>query len=473
MKKEKTEDEIEAEFNALEKEDRWSIMFTNFAEMCKAVVCCRVSPSQKAEVCKCVKKYLRQTTLCIGDGANDVAMILEAHVGVGIAGVEGSQAVNNADFALCKFRDLENIVLCHGRWAYKRLGYVCLYILYKNITFCLIFAVNGFYSGFSGQLFYDEYVLAGYNVLFTALPAFAFGFFEQDLSKVTSLLYPISYRPGQESGVLNLKVFLWFVLEGIYQAIVIFYMQFWDMADTPLHDGTLFGLWDAGNAAFTANLFVVTGRICMDTRHFTYYHTAAYLGSIVLWFVFILPYCAMEPGAMGNEWDTSDNMYYSSNMLAQSALFWCTQPITVVVCLLPTVIYEYWLVVMTPNLGSKAKGEMENIFYKYLPKQLIPNPKSDESIMYHLRHYMMYPLKYVTDEEARNRLSQSESTEEPTETNELLPVESSISNRWKLNQHSAGYENGSWYMDIHLGNKHVHSGSTVKGDNAVVESEIQ
>merc|ERR1712196_662558 len=100
--KPETDEEIEQKLAALPDEDRWSIQFTEFGRMCKAVVCCRVSPSQKAEVCKCVKKYLEKTTLCIGDGANDVPMILAAHVGVGIAGVEGSQAVNNADFALCK-----------------------------------------------------------------------------------------------------------------------------------------------------------------------------------------------------------------------------------------------------------------------------------------------------------------------------------------------------------------------------------
>jgi len=49
-----------------------------------------VSPAQKAEIVEMVRaKYPTKTTLSIGDGANDVSMILKAHVGVGILGKEG------------------------------------------------------------------------------------------------------------------------------------------------------------------------------------------------------------------------------------------------------------------------------------------------------------------------------------------------------------------------------------------------
>lgn len=42
--------------------------------------------------------------LSIGDGANDVAMIQAADVGIGILGKEGRQAVNNSDYAIAQFR---------------------------------------------------------------------------------------------------------------------------------------------------------------------------------------------------------------------------------------------------------------------------------------------------------------------------------------------------------------------------------
>lgn len=43
--------------------------------LCKTVICCRVTPLQKAQVVELVKKYRNAVTLAIGDGANDVGMI--------------------------------------------------------------------------------------------------------------------------------------------------------------------------------------------------------------------------------------------------------------------------------------------------------------------------------------------------------------------------------------------------------------
>jgi len=65
------------------------------------VIACRVTPSQKAWIVEAVREaHPSDTTLAIGDGANDVSMILKAHVGVGIAGLEGMQAARSADFAI-------------------------------------------------------------------------------------------------------------------------------------------------------------------------------------------------------------------------------------------------------------------------------------------------------------------------------------------------------------------------------------
>ena len=105
--------------------------FLLLCKQCKAVLCCRVSPSQKAAVCKMVKKGLDVMTLSIGDGANDVAMIQEADVGVGIAGEEGRQAVMCSDYAIGQFRFLGRLMLVHGRWSYRRLAEMTANFFYK------------------------------------------------------------------------------------------------------------------------------------------------------------------------------------------------------------------------------------------------------------------------------------------------------------------------------------------------------
>lgn len=109
-------------------------MFLDLAVSCKAVICCRVSPLQKALVVKLVKRHLKAILLAIGDGANDVSMIQAAHVGVGISGVEGLQAARSADVAIGQFRYLRKLLLVHGAWSYQRISKVILYSFYKNIA---------------------------------------------------------------------------------------------------------------------------------------------------------------------------------------------------------------------------------------------------------------------------------------------------------------------------------------------------
>lgn len=108
--------------------------FLDLAIMCKAVICCRVSPLQKALVVKLVKRHLKAILLAIGDGANDVSMIQAAHIGVGISGMEGLQAARSADVAIGQFRYLRKLLLVHGAWSYQRVSKVILYSFYKNIT---------------------------------------------------------------------------------------------------------------------------------------------------------------------------------------------------------------------------------------------------------------------------------------------------------------------------------------------------
>ena len=111
-----------------------------FQALCLAmptVLCCRVTPKQKAAIVRLMKSSGR-VTLSIGDGGNDVPMIQEAHVGVGIRGKEGKQAANAADFVLARFRFLKRLVLLHGFWSYSRSALIAQYSFYKSLTFCFI-----------------------------------------------------------------------------------------------------------------------------------------------------------------------------------------------------------------------------------------------------------------------------------------------------------------------------------------------
>jgi phospholipid-transporting ATPase len=84
------------------------------------------------------KRFPKKVTLSIGDGANDVNMILQAHVGVGILGKEGQQAARSADYAIGQFKFLKPLMFIHGREAYRRNAMLMKYTFYKNILYVIV-----------------------------------------------------------------------------------------------------------------------------------------------------------------------------------------------------------------------------------------------------------------------------------------------------------------------------------------------
>jgi phospholipid-translocating ATPase len=143
--------------------------------VCKSVVCCRVSPLQKALVVELVRRGQGAVTLAVGDGANDVSMIQAANIGVGISGQEGAQASMSADYAIAQFRFLEKLLVVQGHWSYDRISEMILNFFYKNVVW--VFGALWFqiFSGFSANIFYDYSFLQLYNVVFTVAPTCVIG----------------------------------------------------------------------------------------------------------------------------------------------------------------------------------------------------------------------------------------------------------------------------------------------------------
>ncbi|XP_060057459.1 phospholipid-transporting ATPase ID isoform X8 [Erinaceus europaeus] len=166
--------------------------FLETACACKAVICCRVTPLQKAQVVELVKKYKKAVTLAIGDGANDVSMIKTAHIGVGISGQEGIQAVLASDYAFSQFKFLQRLLLVHGRWSYLRMCKFLCYFFYKNFAFTMVHFWFGFFCGFSAQTVYDQYFITLYNIVYTSLPVLAMGVFDQLLGLLFHRTFPSS-----------------------------------------------------------------------------------------------------------------------------------------------------------------------------------------------------------------------------------------------------------------------------------------
>lgn len=176
--------------------ERLSSKFFRLGLLASSVVCCRVSPKQKADVVALAKNHGKWITVSIGDGANDVPMIMEAHIGVGVRGKEGTQAVRSADYALSQFFYLQRLLLIHGRWGYRRVSFIVCYYFYKNIVlvFTEIFFSLG--NGFSGQIFFADWLQTLYNALWSSWACLFAYSLEQDVNEEYVYRFPIVYTAG-------------------------------------------------------------------------------------------------------------------------------------------------------------------------------------------------------------------------------------------------------------------------------------
>ena len=166
--------------------------FVDAATECEVVLACRVSPAQKAEIVSLVKdRFSDKTTLSIGDGANDVPMIMKAHIGVGILGKEGQQAARSADFAIGQFKHLKPLLFVHGREAYRRNSLVLLYSFYKNVVLVMMQYLFAFNSDYTGQVLIEPVFFELYNMTMTSFPIIIFAIFDFQYEKI---------RPANQPG---------------------------------------------------------------------------------------------------------------------------------------------------------------------------------------------------------------------------------------------------------------------------------
>ena len=205
------------------------------ASSCESVIACRVSPKQKALLVKLVKQFVvpSPVTLAIGDGANDVGMIQEAQVGVGISGLEGQQAVNSSDFSIAQFRFLEDLLLVHGRWNFMRLSKTVLFSFYKNAVLAGLLIVYAQASFYSGEPLFDMWALSSFNFV-NGFGIFFLGMFDRDVDRKYAKLNPILYAAGPNNEHMALRVtFRWITLVFVHVNIIYF------VADTCMAKGSL------------------------------------------------------------------------------------------------------------------------------------------------------------------------------------------------------------------------------------------
>ena len=146
----------------------------------KGLVVYRASPAEKAKLVTLVRTNRPEvTTLAIGDGANDVNMIQQAHVGIGIIGKEGTLASSYADFAIGRFKDLRRLTFWHGNNFGFSLTDFCNLMMAKTMIVGTVAIFYNFNAGFSGGYFVQDFLFLFYN--FTSYGFYTI--FEVNISK--------------------------------------------------------------------------------------------------------------------------------------------------------------------------------------------------------------------------------------------------------------------------------------------------
>ncbi|CAG9334297.1 unnamed protein product [Blepharisma stoltei] len=267
-------------------------LFVILSTLCKSVICCRVSPLQKAEVVKTLKNHLafKPMTLAIGDGANDVSMIQEAHVGIGIVGKEGMQAVNSSDYAIARFYFLLPLLLKHGRNNYARVSKVILYSFYKNFMLVLPLFYFSFFNAYSGTALYDSWLMVSYNIIFTSLPIAVVGSMNKDLEGEIAIANPIVYLPGIFGLKFNFKIFLRWCTFAIVHTIWIFFLLRAVDYFTIDSQGSSSSLDLTGTAGFFAIIITVTYVIALEMKDWTLLFVLVTTISLLLFYPIIFIY---------------------------------------------------------------------------------------------------------------------------------------------------------------------------------------
>ena len=275
--------------------------FLDLSKTCKTVICCRMTPGQKREIVRLIKTEFGAVSLAIGDGANDVSMILEADVGVGLYGQEGMQSVQASDYAIGEFKYVWELLFVHGRFNYLRQSEMIMYFFYKNLVFTLPQFYFAFYSAYSGQTVYDDWYITFYNMVFTALPLIVRAIFETDMiipHRSTNDICNIrQYVPLTYDDSRKIKGFGWgtlilWLVDGAFHAILVFFVLLYASLDGVLNsDGRNHDLWSFSITSFTAVMIIVNIKISLLIRLWNYLHfLSIFVLSLFLYFAFIFVY---------------------------------------------------------------------------------------------------------------------------------------------------------------------------------------
>lgn len=260
-------------------DEKIEMKLLELGQKCHSVICCRVTPLQKANVVKLVKDNTKSITLAIGDGANDVSMIQSASIGIGIIGREGSQAQRASDYAFGEFKFLARLLAVHGRYSYLRFSKLIYFSFYKNFALITVQWIYNFYNSWSASLVFDEIFMTLYNVVFTSIPPVILALFEKDVSPQKIGEYARLYTEVRAKVYWKWQHFVMWILYASITAIILFFFVIKSIGEGDI-SGSGYVIGYAVQALIFSNVILLTVllQFALIVRYWVWFT----IGSIVL-----------------------------------------------------------------------------------------------------------------------------------------------------------------------------------------------
>lgn len=244
-------------------------LFSKICDKCTSAILCRASPKQKAKLVKLIKTIDGAITMAIGDGANDVGMITESNVGIGIQGFEGTQAARASDFSINQFSHLKKLLFFHGREYYRRNTWVIGYNFYKNFLYSSPVFWAGMITEFSGVTIYDPWILTLFNMIFVSLPCSWYAVCSLEFPQEVLISHPEYYKQGIEGKCFSYTKFITFISFAFGEGFLIYILgYYWFYGGNK--DGTMDDFYAVGTAVYGVIIFVSNLRVVLqnDVHHF-------------------------------------------------------------------------------------------------------------------------------------------------------------------------------------------------------------
>ncbi|EAN33056.1 phospholipid-translocating P-type ATPase family protein [Theileria parva strain Muguga] len=194
-------------------------LFVKSLLLANNVLFCRCTPQMKADIVKLLKSE-NKIVCSIGDGDNDVPMISEANVGIGIVGKEGLQASLSSDYSLVEFSHIKRLLLWHGRNSYKRSSTMSNFLIHRGVIISVMQAIFSTIYYFMPIAFFQGWLLVGFTSYYNMIPIFCL-VLDEEICEEDVMLFPELYVELKKGRELNIKTFLIWIWISIFQGAIL------------------------------------------------------------------------------------------------------------------------------------------------------------------------------------------------------------------------------------------------------------